>query len=118
MNNHPLVVVVDADAIVAQASSGDDLHASAVKIAKKLTQLNVQVLYPVTAIAEAITHMQRVLNSGVTAYGTAIAFTDPNVRVIEINKDTLKHATQFLRMACQSLALDTLTGIFYSFPSG
>lgn len=94
MNDSP-VVVADADAIVAQASPEDNLHDEAVKIAKKLTQLNAQVLYPVTAIAEATTHIQRVLSSGATAYGTAIAFTDPNVGVVEVNQETIKHATQF-----------------------
>lgn len=94
MNDSP-VVVVDADAIVAQASPEDNLHDEAVKIAKKLTQLNAKVLYPVTAITEATTHIQRVLNSGATAYGTAIAFTDPNVNVVEVNQETIKHAMQF-----------------------
>lgn len=93
--NNPLVVIADADAIVAQASPGDNLHASAVKTAEKLTQLNAQVLYPATAITEATTHIQRVLNSGATAYGTAIAFTDPNVNVVEVNQETIKHAMQF-----------------------
>ena len=93
--NNPPIVVADADAIVAQASPGDNLHAKAVKTVKKLTQLNAQVLYPATAITEATTHIQRVLNSRATAYGTAIAFTNPNVNVIEINQDTINHATQF-----------------------
>lgn len=93
--NNPPVVVVDADAIVAQASPGDNLHASAVKTAKKLIQLNALVLYPATAIAEATTHIQRVLNSGATAYGTAVAFTDPNINVVEINQKTIRNAIQF-----------------------
>lgn len=93
--NNPLVVIVDADAIVAQASPSDNLHASAVKTAEKLIQLNAQVLYPATAITEATTHIQRVLNSGAIAYGTAIAFTDPNVNVVEVNQETIRHATQF-----------------------
>lgn len=93
--NNPPIVVADADAIVAQASPGDNLHNNAVSVAKKLTQLNAQVLYPATAIVEATTHIQRVLGSGATAYGTAIAFTDPNVNVVEINQETIKHATQF-----------------------
>lgn len=93
--NNPPVVVADADAIVAQASPDDNLHAKAVKIAKRLMQLNAQVLYPATAITEATTHIQRVLNSGATAYGTVIAFTDPNVNVVEVSQETIKHATQF-----------------------
>lgn len=97
--NNPLVIVADADAIVAQASPEDNLHSKAVKVAEKLTQLNANVLYPATAITEAITHIQRVLNNGATAYGTAIAFTDPNVNVVEINQEIVKHATQFFSPA-------------------
>lgn len=94
MNNSP-VVVVDADAIVAQASPNDNLHARAVKTAKKLAQLKAQVLYPATAIIEATTHIQRVLASGATAYGTAMSFTDPNINVVEINQNVIKSAVQF-----------------------
>ena len=94
VNNLP-VVVADADAIVAQASPEDNLHTKAVRIAKKLIQINAKVLYPATAITEATTHIQRVLNSGATAYGTAVAFTDTNINVVEINHATIRHATQF-----------------------
>lgn len=94
MNKNP-VIIVDADAIVAQASLEDNLHDRAVKIAEKLVQLNAKVLYPVTAIIEATTHIQRVLNNGVIAYGTAIAFADANVNVVEVNHETIKHAIQF-----------------------
>lgn len=94
--NKPPVIVADADAIVAQASPNDYLHDKALKITKKLAKLNAQVLYPVTAVLEATTHIQRVLSSGATAYGTAVSFTDPNVNIIEVNQETLKKAIQFL----------------------
>lgn len=97
--NDSLVVVVDADAIVALASPKDNLHARAVETAEKLTQLNAQVLYPASAITEAITHIQRVLNSGATAYGTAVAFADPNIKVVEINQKTIRNALQFFSPA-------------------
>lgn len=93
--NNPPIVISDADAIVAQASPSDNLHLKAVKVAEKLTHLNTQVLYPATAIVEATTHIQRVLSSGATAYGTAVAFTDPNVNVVEINQKTINNAIRF-----------------------
>lgn len=89
------LVVVDADAIVAQAILGDALHAKAVAIAQKLVDLRAQVLYPVTAITEATTYMQRVLNSRATAYETAVTFTDPAIRVVQINKKTIQQAVNF-----------------------
>ena len=93
--NNPLLVIVDADAIVAQASPNDNLHQRAIKIANKLKHLNAQVLYPITAVIEAVTHMQRVLNSGAIAYGTAVYFAEQNVNVIEVHQEIMKKAIQF-----------------------
>jgi predicted nucleic acid-binding protein len=94
MDNTP-IIIVDADAIVAQASPGDNLHNKALNIAGLLEQRNAKILYPVTAIIEATTHIQRVLNSGVMAYGTAVAFANPDINVLEVNQETIKHALQF-----------------------
>ena len=94
MKNSP-IIVVDADAIVAQASPNDNLHVKSVEIATLLVQRNAQVLYHVTAIIEAITHIQRVLTNGQVAYGTLIAFIDSNVNAVEVNQETMKNALQF-----------------------
>jgi predicted nucleic acid-binding protein len=93
MNN--ITVVVDADAIIAQANPNDILHNRAVLVSQRLTQMNAQMLYPVTAIAEAATHMQRVLNSNASAYGTISLFTEPNVHVVEVNQQTLSLALHY-----------------------
>lgn len=94
MTDRVLVIVVDADAIIAQAFPQDNLHDKAMKIAEKLVRLNAKVLYPVTAITEAVTHIQRVLSSSATAYDVATAFTGSNVDVVEVNHETVKRATQ------------------------
>lgn len=90
-----LTVVVDADALIAQTNPKDVHHKKAMQISQKLVEQNAQVLYPVTAIAEANAHVQRVLNSTSSAYGTAVVFTDPNMQVVEVNQETLKHAVDF-----------------------
>lgn len=90
-----MIVVVDADAIVAQASPEDNLHAKAASITQKLARLNTQVIYPASAICEAITHIQKVLNNGQIAYELALAFTDFNISIIDINRGTIKHAARF-----------------------
>lgn len=94
MNNSP-IIIVDADAIIAQASQNDNLHDKAVAISERLAQLNAQIFYPVTAITEATTHIQRVLSSGATAYGTAMIFANPNINVVEVNQNTIKNAIKF-----------------------
>lgn len=89
--NNP-VVVVDADAIVAQAYPDDSNHKVAVTISKTLNTLNAQVIYPASAILEATTILQGKLNSGATAYGTAVAFTEPNIQIAEVTQTTLRGA--------------------------
>ena len=90
--NSPLVIIADADAIVAQVSSKDSLHIKAVTIAEKLVRLNARILYPVTAITEATTHIQRVLSNGVMAYSVVDNFIDPQIAIIEVNQETIKSA--------------------------
>lgn len=48
-----------------------------------------------TAVIEAVTHIQRVLNSGVTAFGTAQLMIDPAIEVVEVNKQTLTNAVSY-----------------------
>ena len=94
MNNFPKVVV-DADAIIAQADPNDKHHQTATAISESLVKRNAQVVYPVTAITESNAYMQRVLNSTASAYGTAVVFTDPNVQVAEVNQNTLRNALKY-----------------------
>lgn len=89
------LVVGDADAIIAQANSEDSNHKKAVKIAQGLVESQTNVIYPATAIAEAVTHIQRVLNSGKTAFGTAQLMVGPAVQVVEVNKQTLTNAINY-----------------------
>lgn len=89
------LVVGDADAMIAQANPQDSNHSKAVKIAQELVNSHVRVIYPVTAVVEAVTHMQRVLNSGETAYGTAQLMIDPAVEIVEVNKQTLTSAVNY-----------------------
>lgn len=94
MNKSP-TVIVDADAIIAQADPNGKHHQSAAAISNFLANVNAQVVYPATAIVESNAYMQRVLNSTASAYGTAIVFTDPNIKVAEINQEVLKSAVKY-----------------------
>lgn len=90
--NKTTTVVVDADAIVAQANPRDVNHEEANKISTELIRSNSQVIYPATAIVEAVMVIQRVLNSGATAYGTAVLFTNPNMQVVSVDQDVYSNA--------------------------
>lgn len=91
----PPVVVVDADAIVAQAYPADSNHQKAVAISNKLNDLGAQVIYPASAVLEATTVLQARLNYGATAHGTAVVFSEPNVQVAEVNQKTLTNALNY-----------------------
>ena len=95
MSMDNLIVVVDADAIVAQSYPNDSNHKLAVKVSAVLINLNVQVIYPASAILEATTVLQGRLNSGATAYSTATAFSDSNTHIAEINQTTLTNALKY-----------------------
>lgn len=90
-----LIVIADSDAIIAQTNPKDIHHKKAFEISQNLVNLNAQVLYPTTTIAESTAHMQRVLNSTTTAYGTAKLMTSPDAQVVEVNRQTLTNALKF-----------------------
>lgn len=77
-------VIVDADAIIAQTVLSDSNHEKAVIISQKLAHEGVTVIYPVTAVAEAVTVLQRVFSSGSSAYTTATIFVESKTPVLEI----------------------------------
>lgn len=89
------IVVVDADAIIAQTNPEDIHHQNANSISKNLIKMDAQVIYPVTAVAEAASHMQRVLNSNASAYGTVQLMTEPASQVVEVNKQTLANSLKY-----------------------
>ena len=93
--NNPPKIIVDADAIIAQVNPSDKHHQAATKISQSLNDMNAQVIYPSTAIAESNAYMQRVLNSTASAYGTAVVFASPGVQVAEVGGETLKHALKY-----------------------
>lgn len=93
--SNTLKVVVDADAIIAQVDPNDAHHKTATEISETLVNMNAQVVYPATAIAEANAYMQRVLNSTASAYGTAVIFTNPDVQVANINQETIRSAVKY-----------------------
>jgi len=93
--NKPPVVIVDADAIIAQTNPKDIHHQRASIVSQNLVEMNAQVIYPATAVAEATTHIQRVLNSTATAYGTARLMSETDAQVAEVNKQTIATALKY-----------------------
>lgn len=93
--NKQLLVVIDADAIIAQTNPDDALHKRAQEIALKLIALNARILYPTSTLAEASAHIQRVLKDSVSAYKVAMVANNPTFEIAGINQDTLSHALTY-----------------------
>src|SRR3989344_8437857 len=93
--NKGLTVVMDADGIIAQHNPDDIHHREALRITKNLAENNAHVVYPATTIVEAATHIQRVLNSTVSAYGTTQVLVESGVEVAQIDIDTLSKALNY-----------------------
>ena len=88
------VVVVDADAIVAQTCVHDPNHIKAVEIAKKLSLREAKLVYPITAIVEAGAFIQRVLGNGRLSQAVMSSFFYPHVLVYEIERRDLERAVR------------------------
>ena len=71
-----ILVVAAADIIVALANPDDSNHVKAAEMAQRLAKLGASVVYPATAVAEAVTVIQRILKNPTVAYATAVSFAD------------------------------------------
>lgn len=81
----PLLIVVDADAIVAEVHQDDANHSRALAISQKLKGLGAQLIYPATAIAEAVAVLQHKTDKPELAYGTAANFVNGDVEISEVS---------------------------------
>lgn len=88
------VVVIDADALVAQVFPDDANHEKAVKFSQLLADNQTILICPVTAILEATTVLQKKLNNGSLAHSIARAFLKSGVKVEPVNDLTLQRAVK------------------------
>jgi predicted nucleic acid-binding protein len=90
-----LLIINDADAIIALVNEDDASHMYAVAISQKLTELNAKVLTPVTAVIEAITALKRVIDRPDLAKVIVDASTSGNIPTIDVPADILPEAITF-----------------------
>lgn len=83
--NNP-VIVVDADAIIAQANPNDANHTKSLFIGGNLSHLQARFIYPASAVAEAVTVLQGRLDNGIAAQALAVSFTNIHMQIAEINQ--------------------------------
>lgn len=95
MMSKQLVVVIDSDAIIAQTNPDDALHRNTLEVSLKLISLNARILYPISTLAEASAHIQRVLKDSISAYNVAQTVRDPSFEIVEISQNILSLALTY-----------------------
>lgn len=94
--NKPLIVLADADVIIAQAHIRDVNHELTLQLGQKLLKTGAHILFPATANAEAITSLQRKYSDLQLAASTLIFFTDPAVAIEEVGQEVIQQANKFV----------------------
>jgi len=85
------IVIVDADSIVAQVSANDSNHKKTFLLSEKLKSSKARIIYPVTAILEAVTVLQK-KESSVLAHAVANLLMPSKVEVVQIDDEILTSA--------------------------
>ena len=89
----PLVVIGDADGLIALLQEDDSNHEKAVRIARHCVEQRAEVVFPLTAIVETITTLQRRLNNPPLAEKVRQQTIDGQLVIEEVDRETLKQAS-------------------------
>ena len=90
--NRPLVIVADADSIVAQAYAQDANHQVILGLGKKLQRQKAHIIFPSTTIIEAVTTLQRKFSDPGLAAATYDLFIDSGVVIADVGQEDIKEA--------------------------
>ena len=92
MNNRTLIIVADADAIVAQAIVSDSNHKFTLKLGQRLANDGAHILFPSTVIAEAVTTLQRKFSDPKLAAATLELFTEHDISIESVDQEVIQEA--------------------------
>ena len=90
-----VLVVGDADALIALAHQSDSNHVLAEKILLKLEKFNASIIYPATALAEAVTAAERKLADVNLATALLNLYADGLLIIAPVENTTLSAAAYF-----------------------
>lgn len=90
--NKQLVVIADADAIVAQAFAEDINHSLTLSLGKQLRKQQAHIIFPSTAVAEAVTTLQRKFSNPGLAAATLDLFMESNIVVDSVDHEDIREA--------------------------
>lgn len=92
--NMAKLVIGDADSIIALVYKDDSNHTKARKISEQLLSKNYQIIYPDTAIIEAITTLRRALNLADKAHFINKQYQKGTFHVEYITKEIMQRASE------------------------
>ncbi len=90
--NRSLLVVADADSIVAGAYAEDSNHERVLDLSQKLAERGAHILFPSTAISEAITTLQRKFSDPKLAAATLALLTEPAIAIENVDAKIIQEA--------------------------
>jgi predicted nucleic acid-binding protein len=93
----PQVIIGDADGLIALLQEDDSNHEKAVQIARYCVKQRAEVIFPLTAIVEAVTTLQRRLNNPSLAERVRQQTIEGQLVIEEVDRDTLKQASALFK---------------------
>lgn len=90
--NKSLLIIADADSIVAQAYADDASHKQVLSLSQMLEELGAHILFPSTAISEAVTTLQRKFSDPHLAASTLNLLTEPGIDIENIDEGIIREA--------------------------
>ena len=81
------IYICDADFLISQIMENDLNHVSALKITQKLISNEAKVLFPVSALVEAATAIQRRYSNPHLANDLLQQYKDPDLLVIGVSQE-------------------------------
>ena len=95
MENTAPIFILDADAIIATLNEDDTNHVLAMKINTRLTEMQANILIPVTVIMETLTALKRVVNRSDLAKDLVEKLNKGDFPTLAVNTDTMYEALVF-----------------------
>ena len=89
-----LIIVGDADALIALALENDPNHKKAQQVVKKLKAKSATIIFPVTVFPEAITSLKRAANQPAKAHFLNRQYLRGAFQVEYINEEITKKASE------------------------
>lgn len=93
--NRETLIIVDADAIISFVATDDENHARAKEIMQHFATTEAYMLFPTTAICEAVTVLKRKLNKPEDAANVVKKFQNGNFPIQAVDQEILSLAGDF-----------------------